>query len=76
MDIFYSYGHLFNVVDGFNKLISLFKWPFRRNQWQNNFDSFFWITTLINVWVLYCERKNDMLFEDFLEKLSEELFNL
>ena len=76
MDIFYSYGHLFNVVDGFNKLISLFKWPFTRNQWQNNFDSFFWITTLINVWVLYCERKNDMLFEDFLEKLSEELINL
>ena len=30
LSIFDAYGHLF--VDNFNKLISQFKWPFRRNQ--------------------------------------------
>ena len=73
-----AYEFYFNTCDRLNHFLGRYYWPYRRNGWQTNYDSFCFAALMHNIFALYHEHLEipvNLNNKEFCSKLSIELLN-
>jgi hypothetical protein len=78
--VYWTYKDRFNYCDSYNRRLFAFKYPFRRDGWEKNFDSLFFSVLLINTYHAYLhatggkEETNKLV--DFTKELGVALMKM